>query len=170
MRIEDLKVHRPRFAATAPAAAPAVARSPAPAPAPGRLKCSKCGGFNADDARTCQACDEALYVTCAECSLVNLRSRAVCRVCGHHLRNTLFRKLKHWFVDRHGGLVRKVVLVLVVSYISSKVIFRLAQMGGGERDEGPPIDQLPTEPGMTTPTAPPEHEPLIVLPPAGKKK
>ncbi len=158
MRIEDLKVRRPRFTA------------PAPAPTLGRLKCSKCGGMNADEARVCRACGEALYLTCSGCSQVNLRSRAVCRVCGHHLRNSVFRKLKHWVVDRHGGLIRKVVLVLAVSYVSSKVIFRIAQMGGGERDEGPPVDQLPTEPGMAAPAPPPEREPLIVLPPAGKKK
>ena len=154
MQLKDLKISRPRFRM------------------PGRLVCPQCGEQNADEARTCQGCGQGLYVSCSGCAAVNLRSRSCCRMCGHHLRNTVFRQVKRWLVDRHGGLLLKILLVLGVSYFTSKVIIMVAQMGGGNSDdEGPPVTELPAEPGMAAPMRAPDPEPdLPLFKPAGKKK
>ena len=153
MRLEDLKISRPRFRL------------------PGRLACGQCGAANADEARTCQGCGQGLYVTCSGCSAVNLRSRSCCRSCGHHLRKTFFRRCKRWLVDQHGGLLLKILLVLGVSYFSSKVIIMVSQMGGGQSEnDGQPITELPADGGAVAPMRP-EPEPEIPLfKPAGKKK
>ena len=153
MQLSDLKVSRPRFRA------------------PGRLVCAQCGEANADDARVCQGCGKGLYVSCSGCGAVNLRSRSCCRACGHHLRATVFRRCKRWLVDRHGGLLLKILLVVGVSYFSSKVIIMLSHMGGGHSDDGgAAVTELPAD-GTVTPMRPPESEPdLPLFKPAGKKK
>lgn len=153
MQLSDMKVSRTRFRA------------------PARLICAQCGEANADDARVCQGCGQGLYVTCLTCGAVNLRSRSCCRGCGHHLRATLYRRCKRWLVDRHGGLLLKILLVLGVSYFSSKVIIMLSQMGGGRSDDaGPAATELPAD-GSVVPMRLPEPEPdLPLFKPAGKKK
>lgn len=152
MQLSDMKVSRPRFRAQA------------------RLVCSQCGEANADEARMCQGCGQGLYVNCSVCGAVNLRSRSCCRGCGHHLRATLYRRCKRWLVDRHGGLLLKILLVLGVSYFSSKVIIILSQMGGGHSEDAGAVTELPAEGGIA-PMRPPEPEPdLPLFKPAGKKK
>lgn len=152
MRIEDFKLQRPRFGI------------------PGRLVCAECGGRNADDAQVCRECGEPLYVECQTCGTTNLRYRPVCRVCGHHLRNTLYRRVKRWVVDRHGRLLLKVFLVLLVSYVSSRVIIILAQMGGGGRSDEADSLEAVAEPGMAPSAPQADPEPILVLPGPGKKK
>lgn len=154
MQLNDFKISRPRFRV------------------PGRLVCAQCGEANADEARMCRGCGQALYVSCSGCGAVNLRSRACCRSCGHHLRNTLFRRCKRWLVDRHGGLLLKILLVVGVSYFTSKVIIMVSQMGGGHSDdEGLAVTELPADSGSVAPMRPPEREPdLPLFKPAGKKK
>ncbi len=152
MQLNDFKISRPRFRV------------------PGHLVCGQCGEANADEARVCQGCGQGLYVNCATCGAVNLRSRSCCRGCGHHLRTTLFRRCKRWLVDRHGGLVLKILLVLGVSYFSSKVIIMVSQMGGGHSEDAGAVTELPAD-GSVAPMRPVEPEPdLPLFKPAGKKK
>jgi ribosomal protein L40E len=151
MRFEELKIQRP----------------PTAVQSAGRLKCSQCGAVNADDANNCEKCGEPLYLNCVECGVKNLRSRSECRFCEHPFRLGFYRAARKWIFERHGRLILKIIAVVCISFFASKVIYVVAQMGGGNDEGTQAVSELPPEGGAPVSRV---IEVDLSLPAPGKKK